>query len=145
ECDRALFELALLLPNRRASLEILAGPAFAVRIAVDVIAHFHDAAMMIHHNFVGIDLRGGERTSFGHSKQVAARAVAGRDIDFALGINRRRNHGRLASAGCLPKNLTVFWRYPSDALVSKLDVLADTLNLCNYHRGIVSVVCPLLA
>src|SRR5262249_17672258 len=53
--DRAFVELALLLPDRLARLEILAGPAFAVRVAVEVIAQFHDAAMMIHHDLVGID------------------------------------------------------------------------------------------
>src|SRR5215467_5501687 len=52
----ALTQLILFLPTRFAALEILAGPPFSVRVTINKIAHVDHAPVMVHHDFVGINL-----------------------------------------------------------------------------------------
>ena len=60
--ERAFAQLVLLLPPSLARLEFLAGPALAVGMAIEIFAEFHDAAVVVDHNFVGVHLRGREVT-----------------------------------------------------------------------------------
>src|SRR5438094_4893717 len=50
--ERSFAEGLFLAPDLLAGLEILAQPAHAVRVAVEIIAHQHDTAVMIFHLLV---------------------------------------------------------------------------------------------
>src|SRR5690606_33684455 len=58
--DRSFAELVLLAPDDLARLEILAEPADAVRVPVEMLADANDAAMMVLHVLVEVDLLHGE-------------------------------------------------------------------------------------
>src|SRR6266436_2074941 len=106
--QRAFAEFFFVLPLGFAGLEILAGPAFAFGIAVEIIAHLDDAAMMVGHDFVRIDLLSGELAAAGRDfEKVAAHAVAGTDIDEAVRINRRWDDCDVSFARRAPEQLAV--------------------------------------
>jgi len=50
-------------PNQVPGFELLANPAFAIRVPVEVLTHSHHAAMMIDHVLVGVGLPGLERAA----------------------------------------------------------------------------------
>ena len=55
--DGSFAEL-FIAPNHFARFEILADPSFVIGIAIKIFSDEHDAAVMIHHHFVGVDLVG---------------------------------------------------------------------------------------
>jgi len=127
--ERAFAQFALLLPPGFAGLEVLARPALAIGVTIEMLAHFDHAAMMVHHDLVGIHLRGRELASFGHFEKVAADAVAGGDIHVAVGVDGRGNHCGGALAGSLPQHGAVLRRHAGDALGGKLHVLPHAAYL----------------
>src|SRR5579863_2859068 len=65
-------DLLLFGPNGFACLSLLAGQAFAVGIAINVIAYAHHPALMIGHHVSGIGLVHGEfALCAGHFKEIA--------------------------------------------------------------------------
>src|SRR5262249_2153653 len=56
--DRSFTQLAALFPTNLAGFEVQAHPPTSVRVAVDAIADFHDAAMVVCHFLVRIDFLG---------------------------------------------------------------------------------------
>src|SRR6185295_5944872 len=90
--ERPLSQFVPLLPDRRAGFEILADPAFAVRIAVEKVAHTNDTAMMIDHDFVRVNLPGVEpRALFRDFEKIAADAIAGGHVNVVAEADRRWN------------------------------------------------------
>src|SRR5208282_6346221 len=75
------FANPFIAPNQVPGPELLANPALAIRVAVEVLTHPHHTAMMVDHVLVRIDLPGLERASgLGDLEQNAADPVAGRDV-----------------------------------------------------------------
>ena len=54
--DGSLPQFFLLLPLGLAALQILASPAFAIGVTVDIAAQLDDSSMVIHHHLVGVEL-----------------------------------------------------------------------------------------
>src|SRR5882724_9802779 len=110
------------LPFGLAGLEVLASPAFAVRVAVGKVADFDDAAVVVNHDFVGIDLTRGEtapaRRDF---EEVAAGAITGGDVDQVVVINRGRDNRYLPPAWRAPEQLAIGSRETGDAAGSELN------------------------
>src|ERR1035441_7363621 len=68
--DRPFAQL-IVLPLGGARLEVLAGPALVIRMAIDKIADLDDAAVLVAQNLIGIDLFGGELPAgFGDLEQI---------------------------------------------------------------------------
>src|SRR6266478_3708871 len=133
--ERSLPKFLLFLPTRFAALEILAGPTFSVRIAIHTIADTDYAAVMVDHYFIGVNFGGSEIARVGADfEKVTAHAVARGDINKAVMINGRGNHGGSAPAGSAPEKLAIICRDASNRLRCKLDVLPDTTNLGNDRR-----------
>src|SRR6266436_4456712 len=87
-------ELLFILPPGLASFEILTGPAFAVRVSVNVIVGENGPAVMIHHYFIGVDFFRGElSTRRGNLEEIIADAIARSDVNKTVVVNRRRNDG----------------------------------------------------
>src|SRR5262245_5222076 len=53
--EGALAQFTFFLPHSAAGFEFLANPTFALRVAVQMLPHTHDAAMMVHHVLVTIN------------------------------------------------------------------------------------------
>ena len=76
-------DLLLFGPGCFAGLEVLASQALAIRIAIQVILRFYDAAVMINHDVIRINLVGGQRAPIvRHFKEIAADAIPRGDIYF---------------------------------------------------------------
>src|SRR5262249_45199137 len=135
----ALAELALLGPNNLARLEILANPALAIGIAVDVSLVEHHAAVVVDHVRVGVDFLGLEavRAIARELDQVTAGAVAGGDVDVALMEDRRRDDGRAEVALLVaPQQLAVLGSDTHDSPGSQLDVLPRAAEVDRDGRGV---------
>src|SRR6266699_5562402 len=89
--ERTFAEFFFVLPFGLAGFQVLTGPAFAVGVAVNEVADFNHATVMVNHNLIGGVNRGGVKcgTAAGDFEKIAARAIAGSDIDETIGANRR--------------------------------------------------------
>src|ERR1035441_9384238 len=134
------------LPFGLAGLEILAGPALVIRMAIDKIVHLDDAAVLIAQHLVGIDLLGGELAAgVADLEQGAADAVGGGDIDAVVAANRRGDDRRLALARRPPEQLAVRRRDARHAVGGQLDVLPHAVNLRQHERRVMRGVSELPA
>src|SRR5438105_6360496 len=86
---RPFAERLLFTPHFFASLEILAQPAHAIRVAVKIITNEHDTAVVILHLLVLIDI--GNLIVRAEFDQLAAGPIAGSHVHTAVVENRRWN------------------------------------------------------
>ena len=107
------FSLHIDLPR----LEILADPAFSVRIAVKILSDQHDAAVMVGHHFIGVNFFGREFSVRGRDfEEIAADAIARTHIDAVVAVDRRGNDRRFAFSRRPPEQAAVFRGDARDAL-----------------------------
>src|SRR5258708_5257576 len=127
--ERTFAQLIFILPFRGSGFEILAGPAFAFRMSVDEIADFYDTAVMVGHDFIGVDLFGGEFTiRGGNLEEVAAGSVTRGDIHESIGVNRRRDDGGFAFAMSPPEELAIRRGNADDAGSRQLEILPNAVD-----------------
>src|SRR5207247_556974 len=101
--DRALAEFLLFLPYVSSGFQVLAGPSFAVRMAINKVAHADHPAMMVLHYLVRVDLLGRELPAAGiDSKQVASDPITGTHVHQIVLHNGRRDHRSRSSSRCAP-------------------------------------------
>src|SRR6266581_4171087 len=138
--ERAFAEFFFVLPFGLAGFEVLTGPAFAVGVAINEVADFNHATVMVNHDFIGGVNRGGVKcgTAAGDFEKIAAGAIAGSDINETIGVNRSGNDRSVASPRDAPKNVAIGSRNADDALGRQLDVLANAADVRRDERGIVS-------
>src|ERR1017187_1419327 len=143
--DRTFAQL-IVLPLGGARLEVLAGPALVIRMAIDKIADLDDPAVLVAQDLIGIDLFGGELPAgFGDLEQITADAVAGADIDVAVAVNRRGDDCHLALARRAPEQLAVRRRNARHAVSGQLDVLPHAANLRHDERRVMRGIGERLA
>src|ERR1019366_2090540 len=140
--DRA-FAHPFVAPNQVSGFELLANPAFAIRVPVEVLTHSHHAAMMIDHVLVGVGLPGLERAAgLRNLEQIAANAVAGRDVHVVIMINRGRHSGGDSRTMCAPEHFAGGRLYSGYALPSELDVLTHSADFLLDRRGVFGWISP---
>ncbi|MPN45647.1 hypothetical protein SDC9_193216 [bioreactor metagenome] len=130
------FTHRLVLPLRFASLQILAGPAFVIRMAIHKIAYEDHAAMMIGYDLVVINLFNAEFAIGGRDfKKVAACSVSRAYVNEVVLNDRSWDHGCLALARGFPQELAL--RADTyHAFLGQLDVLLYSTDLRNDQRRI---------
>src|ERR1017187_179029 len=137
------FAYAFVAPNQPSGLEFLADPALAIRVAVEVLTHSHHAAVMVDHALIGINLPGLEgATGLGDLEQIAADAVAGRDVHVVIMINRRRHRGGNSRAMCAPDHFAGGRLDSGYALPCELDVLTHSGDFLLNRRGVFGWISP---
>src|SRR5690606_26944278 len=109
--------------------EILAEPADAVRVPVEMLADANDAAMMVLHVLVEVDLLHGEVLR--DFDELRSDAVSGRHVDVVLMLDRSRDDGDGSRPRASPEHLSVRRSHARESLLRELDVLTDAVDLAN--------------
>src|SRR5690349_4949826 len=126
-------ELLFVLPFGLPGYEILAGPAFAVRVSVNVIANKNCAAVMVHYDFVGIDFFRAEFAArAGDLEEIITYAIARSDINKTVVVNRRRNDCHIAASWSAPEQFAIARLHTNDTAARQLDVLPDSTDFCRH-------------
>ena len=141
--DGTLAELGLLRPFHRAGLQLHAGPATAVGVAVEVAVDQDDAAVVVFQIGVGIEIL--DRVARAHLDRLAADAVTGGNKHLAVLEDRRRDDGGFAGELALPEQAAIGGTDTGDALHGELDELARAVVVDGDGRGILGGVGPGLA
>src|SRR5207237_859410 len=123
--QRTLGQFIPLLPDKTAGLEVLAHPALAIRVAVQVVPQQDDTSVVIHHILVGVNLLALQQAVApgAYLEKGAAHAVSGTHIDEVVVDNGGGDRGRTAGTLEAPKETAVFSRDAGDALSRHLHVL----------------------
>src|SRR5262249_40531365 len=124
--QRAFAELPLLAADVSGE-KVLTDPALALRVAVEVFADEHHAAVVVDHVLVGVDLLGLERAAGVRAdlEEGTAGSVARTDVDIILVHDGSRDGGGAARACKAPEQSAAVRRNPSNTLARHLHVLPD--------------------
>ena len=112
--DGPLLQLGLLFPECFACLEILARPALAIGIPVNIRSNPDHATMMICHQPILVDLFGLELpVGRGDLEQVAANPVTRGYVDVVFVNDRRWDNRNAPTPGSTPEHFTVLGATPT--------------------------------
>src|SRR5262249_5164680 len=128
----AFAELALFLPDEGAFLlaKLLTDPASLIRVAVQVLAHQHDASHLVLDVLVGIDFLGRKLAALSFDlEQVRPRPETIRDEEVAVVNDRRANDEVIVGPRIGPEQLAVLGRDTGHTLLGHLDVLPHAADI----------------
>src|SRR5258706_5925450 len=136
------FAHPFVLPCRIATLQLLASPAFAFRVSIEVVVNANYSSVMVGYDFVGVNLlRRKLAAPLRDFEKIAANPVSGSDINLMIEIDRRRNHGSRTFPHSAPEQLAIGRRDTRDTLLGELDILVNSVDIDSDQRGIVRGIC----
>src|SRR5258708_15422862 len=96
---------------------------------IDTVAVKNNAAVMVLHVVICVDLLHGERLSGRDLEQIAADFITGGHIDMIVVVNGGRDYGRAATSSRAPENSAIFCINSSDTCTGELNVLTHATDL----------------
>jgi hypothetical protein len=106
-------------------------------MAINIIIHANDAAMMIDHLFVGPHFFGAEPAArFGNLEKIATDTISRGDVNMMIEIDRRGNDSGSADARGAPEKFTIGGGNSGDGSFGQLNVLAHAINFSSNERRI---------
>ncbi len=140
--DGSFSEGLLFLPLHLAGFEVHAGPAAFVRVAIQVAFMQDDAAVVVHHVGVGIDVA--HRVVGTDLDGLAADTVTSGDEDLPGAEDGCRDDGGLAGELGAPEHVPVGGVDSGDAFHGELDDLLCAVVLHGDGGGVLRCVHPVL-